>query len=577
MSRKAKRQEIMPEPAASRPQVPMALAVCGLLLLAVWFVFCPTLDYGFVNFDDDVYVSDNPSLSQGLSLKGIEWAFTTHHGSQWAPITWLSYLADFEMHGLKPTGYHLTNLLLHAATTVLLFLVLWRMTDEIWPSAFVAAVFAVHPLQVESVAWVTERKGLLSGLFFVLALGAYLRYVRKPFSIWRYAAVAVFFALGLMAKPMLVTLPCVLLLLDYWPLGRMISGRFRALLVEKIPLFLIAAVSCAIAPWAQGTAVISVEKLPMASRVSNALASSAAYLGEFFWPANLAVFYPHPLGRLPTWKPAVGLFVLLAITTIVVIRWRKSPWLPVGWFWYLGMLVPVIGLVQIGLHARADRYMYLPLIGLSIALAWTAQWIVREWRYRVWLCGSVGVLAVVALTACASQQTTHWRDSEALWKRAVNCTSQNNRAHCNLAGELLRLKKFPEAIDEFEAALKIEPGDAASYCGLGEAFLRLGQGDKAVEQYETAVRLKPDYSKAHSNLGVALARQGRFDEAIARYKEALRLQPDYVDAHVNFGNALARLKRYNEAIAQYEAALAIDPNRNEARQNLKIVRFRAKQ
>ena len=588
MSRKPKNSEIPSEP--RRSQLHRGLAVCGFLLLAVWLVFRPTLDYGFVNFDDDVYVYNNPELSQGLSIQGIRWAFTTNRGGQWAPMTWLSYLTDYQIYGLKPWGYHLTNLLLHAATTVLLFLVLWRMTGEIWPSAFVAAVFAIHPLQVESVVWVTERKGLLSGLFFVLTLGAYLCYVRRPFSIGRYAAVAVFFALGLMAKPTLVALPFVLLLLDYWPLGRishnvgqaadrvpllrrssagrdslsgtackqavahsseergpgrMIVGRLRPLLVEKSPLLLIAAGSCAIAPWAQGTAVISLEKLPMDARVSNALASSVAYLGKFFWPMDLAVFYPHPLSALPVWKSAAALLVLLVITAAVLIRWRRSPYLFVGWFWYLGMLVPVIGVVQIGLHAMADRYMYLPQIGLSIAVTWAAPYVVRSWSYRVWACGAAASLAIVALIVCASQQTTHWRDSEALWTRAIACTSQNNRAHSNLGGELFKQKRFPEAIEHFKAALEIEPEDTVSHCGLGDALLGLARETKAVEPCE---------------------------EAVAHYTEALRIEPGRADVRSNLGNALVALRRFDEAIAQYEAALKIEPDRTDIRHNLDVAR-----
>jgi protein O-mannosyl-transferase len=561
------------------------LAVCGLLLLLVWLVFGQTLDCGFVNFDDDVYVTENPELSQGLSLKGIGFALTTTRGCQWAPATWFSYLLDYQVYGLKPWGYHLTNVLLHAATVVLLFLVLRRMTGGLWPSAFVAALFAIHPLRVESVAWVAERKDVLSGLFFVLTLGAYLGYVRHRFSIGRYAIVAVLMTLGLMAKPMLVTLPLLLLLLDYWPLGRLMPqpasvdpsggtagssssvkntvGRANRatrlgtaynqavahgmgpLLLEKLPLLVIAAVFCAIAPWAQGKALIAVEKLPMDERISNAMVSTVAYLGMWIWPAKLAVFYPYPLDGWPVWKTAAALLVLVSVTAAVLVRRRRNPCLLVGWFWYLLMLVPVIGLVQVGRQAMADRYTYLPQIGLCIALAWGATGAAVAWPHRRWACGAASLLVVVGLAACASQQTTYWRDTEALWNRALACTTNNNRAHCNLAAELLRKRQFPEAIAQYDAALKIEPEDAVSYCGLGHALMGLGKRDKAIE---------------------------RFREAAVKYEKALEIRPKYVEAHSNLGNALARLGRYDDAIRHYEAALEIEPNRADTRFNLDFVR-----
>jgi hypothetical protein len=543
-----------------------ALAVCGFLLLAVAIVFGETVDYGFVNYDDDVDVYENPAIRQGLGFDGIHWALTTRDGSQWAPVTWLSYLADYQVYDLKPWGYHLTNVVLHAATSVLLFLVLWQMTGRLWACAFVAAVFAVHPLHVESVAWVAERKGLLSGLFFVLTLGAYLRYVRRPSSLVRYSAVAVFFALGLMSKPAIVTLPFVLLLLDYWPLGRFSIARIEKplavshvlptvpmwrLIAEKIPLLLLTVVSCIIAPWAQGKAVISLEKIPLSARIDNALVSCVDYIGETFWPANLAVFYPHPCDTLPAWKPLAALLVLLGITVAVLVRWRRNPYLPVGWLWYLGMLVPMIGLVQIGAHAMADRYMYLPQIGLSIAVTWGALAVVRSWPNRAWACGAVATVLLVALMACAVQQRTHWRDTEAMWRHTLECTAPNNLAHSNMAAELFKQKRFSEAIPEYEAALKIQPDDATSYCGLGNALAGLGKQHKVVERYR---------------------------EAVTQYRKALQLQPNYVDAHSNLGTVLACLGRVDDAIAEYEAALKIAPDRADVRYKLDFVlRARAKQ
>ena len=385
---KNSRREVSPDNFSAAP------VVCGLLLLAVALVFGQTVQHGFVNYDDNGYVSDNPQVTKGLTVQGIGWAFTTTHGSMWGPLTWLSHMLDCQLYGLHSWGHHLTNILLHAATTIILFLVLRRMTGDLWPSALVAALFAVHPLHVESVAWVAERKGLLSGLFFVLTIGAYVGYVRHRFSLLRYLAVVVLFALGLMAKPMVVTLPFVLLLLDYWPLGRIVVGTrrvpsaagpaageqtahgvclLRRLVVEKIPLFALAAASCVAAPFTQGEAVASLNAIRLSSRITNALVSYVAYVGQFFSPVGLAVFYPHPGSSLPIWK-AVGALALLVGVSAAAVAWRRRyPWVFVGWFWYLGTLVPMIGLVQIGGHAMADRYTYVTQIGLYLALAWRAR------------------------------------------------------------------------------------------------------------------------------------------------------------------------------------------------------------
>lgn len=587
MSRKRKQKTPETPPKPHDPQFRTALVVCGLLLLAVCLVFGRTIDYGFVDYDDEMNICSNPQILHGLSGKGIDWAFTTNHGGQWAPVTWTSYLADYELHGLKPSGYHFTNVALHAATTILLFIVLWQMTGRLWPCAFVAAVFAVHPLHVESVAWIAERKGLLSGLFFVLSLGAYLHYVRRP-SLLRYSILAVFFALGLMSKPTLVTLPFILLLLDYWPLGRMspnVAGTLRVpsarsepprfavwhLIVEKIPLLLLTVASCAIAPWAQGNAVVALQTVSLSARIGNALVSCVAYLGETFWPAYLAVFYPHPCETLPAWKPAVALLVLLAITSAVLARWRRNPYLVVGWLWYLGMLVPVIGLVQIGSHAMADRYMYLPQIGLCIAVTWGTLHVAQSWPHRTWVCAASATTVVMALTACAWQQTTHWRSNEALWTHAIACTSDNDLAHGNLGIELAKQQRYDEAIAQYRAALKIKPNDAKTYSCLGDALLHLGQIDGAIEQYDKSLRINHDSAETHCHLGVALARQKRLPEAVAEYEAALKIDQNYVDAHCNLGNALARQGRLDDAITHYNKALDIQPNRTEIRQNLNHV------
>ncbi len=575
------------------------LLVCGLLLLAVWLVFAQTLDFGFVNYDDQMNLYGNPAIRQGLSRGGWDWAWSTTHGSQWAPVTWLSYLADYQLYGPKPQGYHLTNVLLHSATTVLLFLVLWRMTGRLWPCAFAAAIFAIHPLHVETVAWLSERKGLLGGLFFVLTLGAYVEYVRRrPLHVrcLAYLAMLLFFALGLMSKPVLVALPFVLLLLDYWPLGRMsvLGGadipvcrksttspgrqeclphrpRWR-LLAEKVPLLLLAAASAAIAPSAQGTAVISLEKIPLPARIGNALVSYVDYLGKTLWPSDLAVFYPHPLNTLPTWKPIAALLILSAITAAVLLRWRRNPYLPVGWFWYLGMLVPTIGLVQIGVHAMADRYMYLPQIGLCLALTWGALDALRSWPNRTLVYATLASLALVALIASASRQTTFWRDSESLWTQAIACTRPNGLAYTNLGGAFADRKDFGRAIEQYQAALEIDPRDARSYSLLGDALLQSGQTDKAIAEYETALRIQPDFAETQANYGTALVRARRFVEAAAHCEKALQIEHDSVAAHSTLAKALVGLGRLDEAIAHYEAALRIASDSAELRHNLDVVR-----
>ena len=445
------------EPKTSRREPPphnfyVAPVVCGLLLLAVALVFGQTVRHPFVNYDDPLYVSDNPSLAHGLTAAGIGWAFTTTYANFWHPLTWLSLLLDFQLYGLEPWGYHLTNVLLHGTTTVLLFLILRRMTANLWPSAFVAAVFAVHPLHVESVAWAAQRKDVLSGLFWMLTIGAYLGYVCHPFSLVRYLIVVVVFAMGLLAKPMLVTLPCVLLLLDYWPLGRMAGcgGSCTAapgatvllspqrdgfpwrLVVEKIPLLVLASVFCVATPLNEGEAVASLDAIPLFSRITNAPVSYVAYVGQFFYPVGLAVFYPHPGSSQPIWK-ALGALVLLVGVSAAAVAWRRRcPCVFVGWFWYLGTLAPMIGLVQIGSHAKADRYTYVTQIGLCLALAWGTSQIAACWPCRRWACGVASVLVVSALMGCAWRQTLCWCDSEALWTQTLACTSRNSLAHYNL-------------------------------------------------------------------------------------------------------------------------------------------------
>ncbi len=543
------------------------LAVCSLLLLAVVVVFRQTVGFDFVNFDDDVYVYENPQLAHGLSAENVVWAFTTNQADNWHPLTWLSYMLDHQFCGLEPWGYHLSNVLLHAATAIGLFLVLWRMTGDLWPSAFVAAVFAIHPLRAESVAWASERKDVLSGLFFMLTLGAYVSYVRHPFSLVRYLAVVLLFALDLMAKPMVVTLPLVLLLLDYWPLGRTAlpphpssPRRLLRLVVEKLPLLVLSAASSIVTPLAQRRAFAGLDILPLSSRVTNAVVAYVAYLGQFFCPMGLAAYYPHPEGALPAWQVAGAVLLLVGITAAALACRRRCPWLPVGWFWYLGMLVPVIGLVQVGGHSMADRYTYLPQIGLAVALAWGAKHVLGSWPRRDWLCGVVSALLVAVLMGCAWRQTSYWRDSETLWNRALDCTSRNALAHGNLGSALYKQGRVAEAIDHYREVLAITPDEVVANNNLGLALCREGLADEAVVPLRKALRLNPQYAEAHFNLGNALVLQEKLDEAMAEYRTALDLKPDYADARFNLGAVLYRRRRIPEALAQWEELIRRQPD-----------------
>ena len=542
---------IRPPPSASlapRRDALAVWAVCGFLLLAVALVFSQTVTYQFVNFDDPDYVYHNPRVTQGLTFDGVAWAMTTNCCTNWHPLTWLSHMLDCQIYGANAGGHHLTSVLLHAITCILLFLVLRRMTGDLWPSAFVAAVFAVHPLHVESVAWVAERKDVLSGLFFVLTLAAYLGYVRRPFSLPRYLAVTAMFALGLMAKPMLVTLPFVLVLLDYWPLGRFScsggsawrggadipvcrqdrgnSGRQECLphlMAEKIPLLLLTVASCVTTVWAQKQSIVDTGELRFSARIVNALVSYVTYLGKSFCPIDLAAYYPHPQAGLPAWKPIAALLLLAGVTAAVVMRRQKNPYLLVGWLWYLGMLVPVIGLAQVGLQAMADRYMYLPQIGLLIGLTWGAERLVRSWPRRAWLCGVAASLVIAELMVCALQQTTYWRDSESLWQHTLECTSENKIAHYNFGFFLAHQNRLDEAIEQYREAVRISPDYVEAQLNLGVALARLRRYDEAVTPFETAVKLSPNSVEIRNNLGLALARGGHKDEAMKQFQKALAL------------------------------------------------------
>lgn len=559
-----------------RPPIHL-LGVGAVLAVAVWAVFGQTRHFEFVNYDDNVYIYENPLVAAGLSPEGVAEALSYVHAFTWHPLTTVSHMADAEIHGLDPGGHHLSNVLLHAAAAIVLFLVLRGMTGALWRSAFVALIFAVHPLRVESVAWISERKDVLSGLLFFLTLGAWARYAADA-RVGRYLVALGCFALALMAKPTVVTLPCVLLLLDVWPLKRLGEGdapwrHLRARVVEKIPFFVLSAACGVITLRTQTGAMTSTEVLPFWDRLGNALVSYVVYVRQLFWPPDLAVVYPHPKDGLPWWTVGLAAVALAAVTVAaVVLRWRM-PFLLVGWLWYLGMLLPVIGLVQVGLQAHADRYTYLPHVGLLLMLAWGAA---EAWPHRLdrrWLAAAAGVAGLV-LVGLARAQTAYWRDSESLWRMTLARTTNNSVAHSQLGVVLGRTGRTSEAVEHFRRAIAIQPDYATARYNLGNILANRGNFGPAIEQYRWAVQIKPDYAKAHNNLGSALRAQGRLTDAVAAFRQALEIDPHYLEAHLNLAATLAAAGELAAAADEYRLALRDQPGSAAIHNNLGSVQLR---
>jgi tetratricopeptide (TPR) repeat protein len=485
--------------------------LCLVLAALTFAVFGQTLRHGFVEYDDEEYVFGNPMVRQGLTLKGIVWAFSAFHTYNWHPLTWLSHMLDCQLYGLRPGGHHLTNVILHTATVIALFLILRQMTGAIWRSAFVAAVFAIHPLRVESVAWVAERKDVLSGLFFMLTVGAYVRFARRPWSLARYGLVLLLFAMGLMCKPMLVTLPLVLLLLDYWPLQRVAS--VRRLVMEKLPLLALSGASCATTLLAQSGAMHSGGSFSLAYRLGNALEACIVYLDQMIWPTGLAVLYPFPHNGLRPWAVALAGTLLAGLSAVAWGTRRTRPWLLMGWFWYLVMLLPVVGLIQVGEQPHADRYTYLPQIGIYVAVTW----LVAEWEASRVVLGGLMAGVIAVLMVCAWKQTAYWQNSEALWTHTLACTTDNDLAHINLGTVFYQEGRMDEAIPQYQMALQIIPGNASVHVNRTKALLE----------------------SLHFNLAEALLRSGRAEEAIAQYQMALQIEPADVEVQNNLAWLLA--------------------------------------
>lgn len=541
------------------------------LTLIVVLVYWPSLGNGFV-FDDAPYVSQNAQIQQGISLASVKWAFTGIHGANWHPLTSISHMVDFALFELNPVGHHAVNLLFHLANTLLLMFLLTRLTRAFWPSVFVAALFALHPLHVESVAWVAERKDVLSTMFWLLTMWAYVRYSERP-GIGRYALVFIFLALGLMSKPMLVTLPIVLLLMDFWPLGRVFpEKRFEPTLVmrliaEKVPLIALSVASSAATVVAQnkGGAVIVLEQIPFGIRAANALVSYMGYLVKMVWPVGLAAYYPHPGDSIPVWQTLGSVVMLVGLSALAVRYARRLPYLAFGWFWYVITLIPVIGLVQVGMQAMADRYTYVPLIGIFIAVAWAAAELGGK-RLVIPSCLILGLLSIGTYL-----QIGHWESDLTLFERAAAVTSGNYMAHNNLGVAYYERERYEEAIEHLNKALEIRPDYPDALLNLGNAYFELNDLDQAEEAYSYALKIDPNYHKAETALANVQIRRGNAGEAVARYTEALKSDPTDANTHYNMGYALYEEGRMEEAAGHFAEAIRIQPRHEKAHYNLGLI------
>jgi protein O-mannosyl-transferase len=601
-------------------RLPAILSI--LLFVLVLGVFSPALRNDFVNYDDPDYVTANPRVQQGLTLENIGWAFQTNHAANWHPVTWLSHMLDCTLYGQNPAGHHFTSIFFHALTASLLFVLFWKMTGATGRSFVLAAIFGLHPLRVESVAWICERKDVLAAFFGVLTLWFYVLWnltalsrqvpearSKRVRAIY-YGAALICFALGLMSKSMLVTLPFVMLLLDYWPLARVWRPEFRSqwsvvsrLVIEKLPFFALSAAASAITLIVQMHvgAVKTITVYPMVARVGNAFVSYARYLGTFFVPVNLAVFYPHPV-YWPLISIVAAACLLAAITIAAVCFRRTHPWLFVGWFWFLGTAVPVIGLIQVGAQSMADRYTYIPSIGATIILVWGLCDLTKESSWQKPVLASMSILALIASAGLTQRQIGFWRDSESLFRHTIAVSGKNPVAHMNLGVALLDRQQSSEGLRELKSAVELAPHYGEAHLTLGTAFEKTGDYESAIDELDEAIRLNPRASKpyfeagvvfekmghapqaadlfrkaierepgfaaAHGNLGVALEQTGQIDIAVAEYSEALRLDPNYFDGHQNLGALYFKIDRNGEARIQFERAVKLKPDSAVAHNNL---------
>ncbi|MGA2241530.1 MAG: tetratricopeptide repeat protein [Verrucomicrobiota bacterium] len=575
----------------SRPRL-----IALLLALVTLLVYLPVAHDGFLVYDDGEYITENPAVQNGLTWTAILWAFTTQHSSYWHPLTWLSHMMDCELFGPNAGAHHVVNALFHAMNTALLFGLLFRLTGALWTGAFVAALFAWHPLHVESVAWISERKDVLSTFFALLTLLAYTRYAQKQSRIegresmakssvpaldtrplgaakrsedgstFDYALALFFFALGLMSKPMLVTLPFVMLLLDYWPLQRVSSDQWQVskvlrLTLEKWPFFLLAAASCVVTFIAQrkNEAVLTLQQYPLNLRIANALFSYEQYLAKMIWPVNLAVTYPLSL-ELRRFATITAAAVLIFISITVWLARKRSPCLPVGWLWFLGTLVPVIGLVQVGGVAMADRFTYFPLVGIFIAVAFAVRDLAGRFRWPKMAIAGAAILILAACLLLTENQLRYWRNNESLFRHALAVTQDNDIAHINLVFALELQGRFDEALVEYREALRLQPRTYQIHNSYGNLLGKMGRTDEALAEYREAIRLNPKIPFLHNNLGAELAKLGRFDEAMNTFTNAAQLDPVSPWPHFQMARALLQQGRDAEAIAKLHEALRLDPD-----------------
>ena len=553
-------------------------------LAAITFAaYEPTLYNSFVNYDDPLYITENPRIVVGITLDSVIWAFTQPQSYMWHPLTTLSHMLDCQLFGLNAHWHHFVSLLFHITNALLVFFVFTNLTGAIWPSAFIAAVFALHPMQVESVAWAAERKTVLSGLFWFLTISVYIWYAKRP-AIGRYTLLLVVFGLCIMTKPIVVTLPFALLLLDYWPLERLryntmpdkqgannrkqktedafpklSAGR---LIIEKIPLIALSAVLSVITFFAQAKSnvIIDINALTLEDRVANAFLSYTRYIGKLFWPRNLVVFYPFDIDRFKFWQIAMCVVLFLVITGLVIYFGRTHKYLLVGWFWFVGTLVPAIGLVQVGLQALADRYAYISYIGLFVIIAWGLPELLSKWPQRKIALSMSMVIALTTLGICTHTQAGYWRNSYTLFSHVAEVSQNNYIAYNYLGAALNSMGRYQDAIEAYKQAIKINPYFADPFVGLGITYDKLGSWQNEVEAYKQAIKLKPGYANAYYNLGVAYKDLGRLEDAMEAYKQTIKFNPDYAEAYNNLGVTYYQLGRYQDAIEAYKQAIKIKPD-----------------
>ncbi|MCA9077482.1 MAG: tetratricopeptide repeat protein [Planctomycetaceae bacterium] len=563
-----------------------SLWICAVgLIVMTWIVYWPTLDYGFVDYDDNLYIVDNPRVEQGLTSDNIRWSMTALSVSNWHPLLWLSFMLDAELFGMGGGGFHLTNVILHTANGLLLLMFLWVTTRHVWLSAFVAAMFAIHPQHVESVAWVSERKDVLFLFFGMLSLLSYVRFIRTDRWLW-YGLSLGMFVLSLASKQMLITLPFLMLLLDDWPLRRTPwrnptdatdsntatrHPSWQRLIAEKVPFLVLSVASGILTVSAQSGHFPGLERYTLPVRVMNAILVYCLYLCQTVWPTNLAAIYPHPLDEISRPAVIVSGLSLVVVTVAVVTQWRKRPYLPVGWFWYLGTLVPVIGLVQVGGQQMADRYTYFPIIGVLIAMTWWIASVAPNSWQSPFVAGPFAIVLIIAAIILARQQVKVWKDTESLWAHTLRVTEKNAAAHFSMGLVRNQQKRFDEAVQHFEKSVAIDPFNHKAHCDLGLACYRQGKLDEAIAHYRRSLELQPTYVTALTNLGIALLRINQPKESLKLLSRATEIEPDNVNAHAILGSVLMQLDRPDQAIEHFRQTVTLSPSDGRAQFQLAVL------